>query len=30
MTLVSGLNGYISCESIQTTWVQVLFIFGEI
>jgi len=25
MTLVSGLNGYMSCESIQTSWFQVWF-----
>ena len=26
---VSGLNGYMSCESIQTSWFQVWFIFNE-
>ena len=28
--LVSGLNGYMSCESVQTSWVQVWFTFGEV
>ena len=28
--LVSGLNGFMSCESIQTSWFQVWFTFGEI
>jgi hypothetical protein len=30
MTLVRGLNGYMSYESVQTSWVQVWFTFGEI
>jgi hypothetical protein len=28
--LVSGLNGNMSCKSIQASWVQVWFTFGEI
>ena len=28
--LVSGLNGFMSCESILTSWFQVWFTFGEI
>ena len=28
--LVSGLNGYMSCRSVQTSWVQVWFTFGEV
>ena len=28
--LVSGLNGFMSCESIQTSWFQVWFTFGEV
>ena len=27
--LVSGLNGFMSCESIQTSWFQVWFTFDE-
>ena len=28
--LVSGLNGFMSCESIQTSWFQVWFILDEV